>query len=432
MKQLRFNYLTIALFVALTTLAIACGSATVETGGPDNSQAAAAGPSLEEAEGFTDAPSFPYVTDTENPLVPPDDVTEVLKIVWEAWELLKQDYVDPTRLDPAAFSEEAIRGMLTVLEDPHTSYVTPATLKGSFGDTFRGEFEGIGAHVNMNLAGNVVIVAPIEGSPAEAAGIRSGDLILEVDGESLEGLGLLEAVSKIRGPRGSVVDLLVKHLGAIDPIVISVERGRIPLMSVRLRSEPGDTFTHVRISQFFPNTIDTLKDVLTTEIEAGSEGLILDLRDNPGGTLDSVVDVASQFLEDGLVLYVMDGDGHRTDWKVREGGVAKGIPMVLLVNEGSGSSSEVLAGALQDHGRATIIGDMTFGKGSVNILRPLSNEGGLYITIAHWYTPDGRLIENQGIVPDISVTSRDVRDADVKQLESALAELERITGSERS
>lgn len=431
MKKHRFNLLLVALFVALATLSAACGSANVEDGDPQG-QAASVAPSLEEADGFSDAPTFPNVTDTENPLVPPEDVTEALKIVWEAWELLQQDYVDRSELDPEAFSEQAIRGMLTVLEDRQTSYVSPATLKGSFGDTFTGAFEGIGAHVNMNLAGKLVIVSPIEDSPAEEAGIRTGDIILEADGETLEGLSLLEAVSKIRGPRGSVVELLVKHLGAIDPLLISVTRGRIPLKSVYLRSEPGDTFTHIRISQFFPNTIDTLKDVLTDEIKAGSQGLVLDLRDNPGGILDSVVDVASQFLDDGLVLYVQDGDGERTDWKVRNGGVAKDIPMVVLVNGGSGSSSEVLAGALQDHGRATVIGDTTFGKGSVNILRPLSNEGGLYITIAHWYTPRGRLIQNEGIEPDIQVTARDVRDADVKQLKTGLAELERITGAKQS
>ena len=172
--------------------------------------------------------------------------------------------------------------------------------------------------------------------------------------------------------------------------------------------------------------------MLSEAIEGGAKGLILDLRNNPGGTLDGTVDIASEFLDGGLVLYVIDGDGRKQEWGVREGGIAKDIPMVVLANEGSASSSEILVGAFQDHNRATIIGTTTFGKGSVNILRPLSNEGGLYITIAHWYTPLGRLIQDDGLDPDIEVDDRDAKEADIKQLQRAIEELERITGVEAS
>jgi carboxyl-terminal processing protease len=324
--------------------------------------------------------------------------------------------------------------MLRVLGDPQTSYLSPEVVKGSFSDIFRGDFEGIGAHVNMNRAGKLLIVSPIPGGPAEAAGIRPGDIILEVDGESIEGLSLLEAVSKIRGPKGSTVTLLVKHLGAIDPVLISVERGVIPLVSVILRSQPGDRFAHVRITNFYPNTPEKVKEIVLKVIAEGAEGLILDVRNNDGGTLDAVVDIASMFLEpeDELVLYVEKGDGTRTNWRVRDNETAQDIPMVLLVNERSASSSEVLAGALQDHERATIIGTSTFGKGSVNILRPLSNGGGLYITIAHWFTPLGRLIQGEGLTPDIVVENRIPRDADVQQLRRAIEELEQMVASRSS
>ena len=374
-------------------------------------------------------PIFPNIEPNDPPDNSPTNVSEGLTVVWETWQILNDDYVDPSALDSETFTEGAIRGMLSILGDPQTSYVSPDVLSGSFQDVFRGNFEGIGAHVSMNLAGKLVIVSPIEGSPAELAGIKSGDIILEADGESLEGLSLLEAITRIRGPKGSKVKLLVKHLGAIDPVEIIVERGVIPLISVRLRSEPGDKFTHIRISDFYPNTVTYLRDIIRDEIENGSQGIILDLRDNPGGTLSAAVDVASQFVDKGLILYVEDGKGKRSNWEARKGGIALDIPTVVLINKGSASSSEVLAGALQDHKRAKIIGTKSYGKGSVNILRELSNGGGLYITIAHWYTPLGRLIQNKGIEPDIEVEGRDNRDSDIKQLNRATEELENIIGS---
>ena len=431
-----------ALVIMLAVLSIACGGGGQS---PDEAASSAtAAPSLEEASSFAnvtdasedspapDMPQLPQVTESEPLPALPSDVSEELKIIWEAWQHLNRDYVDLSMLDPEAFSEQAIRGMLKVLEDPQTSYVSPDVLSGDFQDVFRGKFEGIGAHVTMNRAGKLVIVAPIDGSPAEAAGIRPGDIVLEADGESLEGLSVLEAVAKIRGPKGTTVRLMVKHLGAIDPIEIDVVRGVIPLTSVFLRSQPGDRLAHIRISNFYPNTIIQLQRTIRGVLDEGAEGLILDLRDNPGGTLDSVVDVASQFLEDGLVLYDVDGRGHRNEWKVRKGGIAKDIPMVVLMNEFSASSSEVLVGALQDHDRATIIGAQSFGKGSVNILRTLSNGGGIYITTAHWYTPLGRVIQEDGLDPDIEVTARDARDADVKQLERAIQELELLVDAKKT
>ena len=430
--------------VLVTALSAACGAAGQSSENPPGKAAAPAASAQQAVPSPTgdagsdggfraaDAPQLSPPQKTELEVAPPRDVPEELRIVWEAWQLLHQDYVDRSQLDPEAFSEQAIRGMLQVLEDPQTSYVSPEVLKGSFGDNFRGDFEGIGAHVQMNAAGKVIIVSPIEGSPADKAGIRPGDIVLEVNGESIEGLSLLESVSMIRGPKGTSVLLLIKHLGALDPVEIEVRRGVIPLISVKLRSKPGEEFAHIRITNFYPNTVDAFRETLAEAIEGGAKGLILDVRDNGGGLLDATVDFASQFLEDGLVLYVEDGDGNRDEWKVRKGGVAKDIPMVVLANESSASASEILVGALQDHNRAIMIGTTTFGKGSVNILRPLSNEGGLYITIAHWYTPLGRLIQNEGLDPDIEVVDRDRKEADIKQLQRAIQELELMTGVQKS
>ena len=414
-----------ALLVMAMVLALACTSES-EDAGASNAPAA---PEQAQAQQAVEYPTLPEVVPSDKPVVRPAPVPADLGVVWEAWSLLNRDYVDPSELKGEDFTERAIRGMLTVLDDPQTAYLSPEIMQGSFQDVFRGNFEGIGAHVNLNRDGQLVIVKPIPGGPAEAAGIRPGDIILEADGESLEGMSLLEAVSKVRGPKGSTVELLIKHLGALDPVLIAVIRDKIPLVSVRLRSQPDDRFAHIRIEQFYPTTPDDLRETVLQAVEAGAEGIILDVRNNDGGTLDSVVGIASLFLkpENDLVLYVEKGDGTRQNWPVRHGmQIATDVPMVMLINERSASSSEVLAGALQDHGRATIIGEQSFGKGSVNILRPLSNGGGLYITIAHWHTPLGRLIHGEGITPDIEVTHRDVQEQDVQQLRRAIEELTRM------
>ena len=334
------------------------------------------------------------------------------------WALLTKEHVDRKEFDAEEFEEAAIRGMLQALGDPHTNYVGPSAFEIQNQD-LQGKFEGIGANVSMRADGKVQIVAPLKGGPAEAAGLKPGDIILEVDGESLEGLGLLEAVAKIRGPRGSEVTLLVLHLGALDPIEIVIIRDVIPLISVLTRSEPGDAIAHIRLTTFYGDTSAKLADAIKEAVDGGAQGLILDLRDNPGGLLNSVVDVVSQFLDEGLVLYEVDGNDRRTDWEVRNDARSKDLPLVVLTNEFSASASEILAGAFQDYERATIIGATTFGKGSVNILRRLENGGGLYITFAKWFTPLGRPISGVGLDPDIEVVARDRDRAETLQLEKA-------------
>ncbi len=377
---------------------------------------------------------LPQVVPPEQPLEAPSEVPEELKAIWEAWAYLTRDHVDRSKLDPKVFTEAAIQGMLEALDDPHTSYLGPEAFAIDNED-LQGRFEGIGAEVSTRRDGKLIVVAPIPGSPAEAAGIRPGDVILEVNGESLEGVSLLEAVKRIRGPRGTSVRLLIQHLGSVDPVLVEVQRGVIPLVSVRLRSDPGEKLAHIRLTSFYADTPQKLAETIKQAVDSGAQGIILDVRDNPGGLLNSVVEVASLFLKDGLVVYEVDGSGRRTNWSVRQvegASVARDLPMVVLVNEFSASASEVLVGALQDYERATVIGATTFGKGSVNILRPLSNGGGLYITYARWYTPEGRLIEGQGITPDVLVTARDPRDADVMQLEKAREVLQSLIDSRKA
>ena len=371
-----------------------------------------------------DAPLLPELIPQGMPLEVPEGVPEELAVVWQVWSMLAAEHVDRATFDPEIFTEASIRGMLVALNDPHTNYVSPDVF-GIENQDIRGRFEGIGAHVSMNADGRLVVVAPIADSPAERAGIRPGDIILEVDGENIQGISIIEAVSKIRGPRGSVVRLLVQHVGRSEKVVIEVERGVIPLQSVILRSEPGNKVAHIRLTNFYEDTADKLAEAIRDTVAAGSEGIVLDVRDNPGGLLNSVVDVTSLFLADGLILYEMDGEGRRKDWVVRRNDdLLENVPMVILANQYSASASEILVGAVQDHGRATVVGKKTFGKGSVNILRQLDNGGGLFLTFARWFTPDGRLIDRNGLDPDIEVTHGDAQQEDIRQLEKAIETLE--------
>jgi carboxyl-terminal processing protease len=358
-----------------------------------------------------------------NPEQSIEDLPPEFDRVAEVWELLQREHVDREQLDAQELSEGAIRGMLQALEDPYASYIDPEQFEVESQD-FKGFFEGIGAQVGMR-EGRLTIIAPIPDTPAERAGIRPGDVILEINNESTANITLLEAVSKIRGEKGTNVQLLVLHLNQQEPEIIVVERGVIPLNSVRFSMLDGGV-GHLRIFNFTDTTNDEVEEALEQFKDANGEGLVLDLRNNPGGLLRSVVDVASQFLDEGLVLYEIDAQGNRTDWKVEPGGKGQDIPLVVLINEFSASASEVLAGALIDHDQATVVGTTSFGKGSVNTLRELSDGSGVYFSIARWYTPNGTLIEGEGITPDVVVEAPPDAAEDI-QLQRAIEILQQRT-----
>ena len=318
----------------------------------------------------------------------------------EVWELLEGEHINGGKLDPQEVSDGAIRGMLDALGDPYSAFYNAEQYKIATQD-LKGFFEGIGAEVGIRN-GLVTILAPMPDTPAERAGIRPGDIILEIEDESAEGISLMEVVNRIRGKKGTVVKLLILHRNDTDPVVINVERGVITLISVRINM--GDNgIGHLRIFNFAETTNKDLLNALKRFEDSGGTGIVLDLRNNPGGLLTSVVDVTSQFLEDGLVLYQIDAQGHRTPWKVKSGGKAKEIPFVVLVNEFSASASEVFTGAMMDHERATVLGGTTFGKGSVSNLWVLQDGSGVNFTIAHWFTPNGTLIESEGLSPDVQL-----------------------------
>ncbi|MDP6141970.1 MAG: S41 family peptidase [Dehalococcoidales bacterium] len=316
--------------------------------------------------------------------------------VEQAWDIIIRDYVANNEIDVDLLAEGAIKGMVEVLDDPYTSYLNTDDYTATLGD-LAGEFEGIGAEVAMK-DGQMTVTAPIVGSPAAEAGIRAGDVILEVDGQPTSEMSLVEAVFNVRGPEGTLVRLLVIHPDETDPVEIEVIRGAIELASVSLQMV--DDIAHIHISQFGEKTDEELESVLATVTAEAATGIILDVRHNPGGLLDTVVNIVSRFLEKGVILIIRDNEGNEKIIEVNHQELTTGLPMVVLVDAASASGSEVLAGALQDHTRAIIAGSTTFGKGSVNILDELGNGFGLYITTARWLTPDGHLIEGEGITPD--------------------------------
>ncbi|NQW19152.1 MAG: S41 family peptidase [Chloroflexi bacterium] len=373
-------------------------------------------------------------TPTAQPIADePAAVPAGLQIVWETYSILVREYVVREKIDPDVLAEAAVRGMLDALDDRYTAYIPASTFKIDQ-DGFQGNFGGIGAQVEASPDRNgVIITKPLPNTPAEKAGIKAGDRILAVDGEDALGWSVLEAVNKIRGEKGTSVILTVEHVGSFDPVDITIVRATIDDPSVTISNVTDTSYGRVRISQFTAETPREVLEGVQQLIDNGATGIILDLRGNPGGLLSATVNVASEFLTDGLVTYEVDSRGQREDWAVKKGGHFPEIPLVTLVDNFSASGSEVLTGALQDHGRTVAIGTNTYGKGSVNLLRGLSNGGGVYLTIGRWFTPNGRAIEEIGIDPDV-VVEYEVADAagsnpqtaDVgdRQIEAAVKQLD--------
>ena len=390
-NRVRFANLLMILVAALCMLTLACTNP--DTGNPDLTD----GKPVILSDGTQATPTAQPVADE------PAAVPDGLQIVWEAYSILSREYVLPEKIDPDLLAEAAVIGMLEALNDRYTSYISPSTFKIDQ-QGFQGNFGGIGAQVEASPdRRGVIITRPLPNTPAERAGIRAGDRILAVDGVDALGWSVLEAVNKIRGEKGTPVTLTVEHVGSLDPVDITIIRDTIDDPSVMVIDVPDTKYGRIRISQFTAQTSRELRQGVQKLIDNGTEGIILDLRGNPGGLLSATVDVASEFLTDGLVTYEVDSKGKKDEWKVKKGGNFPKIPMVTLVDNFSASGSEVLAGALQDQGRSVVIGTNTFGKGSVNLLRGLSNGGGVYLTIGHWFTPNGRLIEEVGVEPDVIV-----------------------------
>jgi carboxyl-terminal processing protease len=327
--------------------------------------------------------------------------TAGLNLFEQAWNVIFQDYVDPAGLNSDNLSRGAIRGLMTALDDPYSAYLDPATYQ-LFENNLQGQFEGIGAQVTLNDNNLPMIVAPLPVSPAEKAGLKTGDVILAVDGVSTEGASLMETILKIRGPAGTPVTLTILHEGEAAPVDIEITRAQIDTSSVS--SEMKGDIAYIRILQFGEKTNDEVNSALESLDLASSRGIILDLRSNPGGLVPTVVDVASHFIKDGVVITLVDNKGNSQSESVHPNGVFTDLPIVVLVDQYSASGSEVLTGALRDHNRATVAGVKTFGKGSYDETISLQDGSYIYLTVGRWLTPNGHLIEGKGIEPDYVLT----------------------------
>jgi carboxyl-terminal processing protease len=361
------------------------------------------------------------VSTTTNEITSSIDLDYLFKPFWQTWQIVHNDYVDQP-VDDTLLMQGAIRGMLEALDDPHTSYMDPK-MYALEEQSLAGEYEGIGAYIDTS-GEYVEIISPITGSPAEAAGLKSGDLIIGIDGEDMTGISGDVVHSKILGPAGTDVTLTIKRKSLDEPFDVTITRAKIVVPSVESRMlEDEDNLAYVRINIFGEDTADDLRSQLRDLMKNNPRGLVLDMRGNGGGYLDTAIEVVSEFVDSGVVVYEEYGDGTRDSYDVKAGGLATEIPLVVLVDEGTASASEITAGAIQDYERGILVGTTTYGKGSVqNWLALVNDQGAIRVTIARWLTPKGRQINEVGIEPDyvVEFTEEDIQNENDVQLMKAI------------
>jgi carboxyl-terminal processing protease len=361
---------------------------------------------------FTSAPA---VTST----AAPTELEKLFKPFWEAWNIVHEQFVDQP-LDDLQLMQGAIRGMLDSLGDPHTGYMTPEEYNQAT-MPLDGSYTGIGAWVDTS-GEYLTIISPMSGSPAEAAGVKSGDQIIAVDGVDVTQTDPSVVLQSVLGPEGTTVVLTVYRPESNETLDFSIVRAHITIPSIESRML-DENIAYIYLATFGENSAQDLINALTTLLAENPRGLILDLRDNSGGYVDTAIEIVSQFLPNGTVMIEKLGTGEEIPFEVIPGGIATEIPMVVLVNGGSASASEIAAGAIQDYERGLIVGTTTYGKGSVQNWIPLNNDqGAVKVTIARWLTPKGRLIHEVGLTPDhvVELTEEDIEAGVDPQLDKAI------------
>lgn len=347
------------------------------------------------------------------------------KLFWDTWDLVSKEYVDKKAIDPQKMYYGAIQGMVASLGDPYTVFLPPEQQK-STQEELSGSFDGIGIILGYNKDKRLVVIAPLKDTPAEKAGIKAGDQILKIDGKDTSSLSLPEAVTLIRGTKGTKVALEIFREGDLKPKDLTLERDTINVKSVEVsqKSTPqGKKIAIIKLSRFGDKTLSEWNDAVNGVALQNPDGIVLDLRNNPGGYLDGAVYIGAEFIDSGDVVLQEDSSGQRQNYPVKRAGKLLKAPLVVLINKGSASASEIVAGAIQDHKRGKLVGEQSFGKGTIQESEPLPNDTGIHITKAKWLTPNGRWIHNVGLTPDIKVDAGDDPAKD-PQLDKALEALD--------
>jgi carboxyl-terminal processing protease len=360
----------------------------------------------------TEAPTQVFQATTD------EELEELFKPFWESWDLLHENYVDQP-LDDLALMRGAISGMLAATGDKHTSYMNPEQFAQANAEMGGEEYTGIGAWVNTT-GEYIEVVSPMKNSPAEKAGLKAKDIVIAINGEDMTGVPGDLALQKILGPAGEAVTLTVRRGEEI--LDFTIVREKITVPAVEYEMLEGD-IAYIALYTFNELATDQVRAALKELLAQNPKGLIFDLRNNGGGLLVTAIEITSQFVSKGIVMYEEYGDGSRDSYNAQPGGLATEIPLVILINEGTASASEITAGAIQDYGRGTLIGTTSYGKGSVQNWIPLRTEaGGVRITIARWLTPNGNQINEVGLTPDIEVpyTQEDVDAGRDPQLDAAI------------
>ena len=342
---------------------------------------------------------------------------------WEAWDIVHQEYVDQP-VNDLNLMRGAIEGMLNALGDPHTSYMSPEEYTQA-NESLEGEYEGIGAWVDTS-GEYVEIISPMKGSPAAEAGLLPKDLIIAIDGEDMSGIPGDIALQSILGPAGSDVTLTIRRENETFDVTITRQQIIVPTVEHEMLE---DDIAYIALYTYGDKSTEQLRDALRDLLAQDPIGLIFDLRNNGGGYLTTAIEVVSEFIRDGVVMYEQEGDGVIRTYEAISGGLATEIPLVVLVNEGTASASEITAGAIQDRGRGPLVGAVTFGKGSVQNWIPLNdNAGAVRVTVARWLTPDQRQLSGDGLTPEyiVEMTEEDYTEGRDPQLEKAVEVLKSL------
>ncbi len=345
-----------------------------------------------------------------------------ITLLWSVWKLLTRHYIHPEELHVTPLLHGAVSGLVNAVEDPYTAFMPPKENK-EFHDSLNGELEGIGAELTIK-EDRIVVVAPLKGSPAEKAGLLPDDTITHVDGEDVTEYSLGDAVQVIRGPKGTDITLTVKRGDENESIDITITRDNINVPSVEheVKEYNGKQIGYISLNRFGDSTTEEVTDAVTAVMKEDISGLIFDVRFNGGGYFDKAIDLTSMFMQQGKIVSVVRREGEPSHHYVSGRPIAPEIPLVILINEGSASASEILAGALQDNGRATILGKKSFGKGTVQEVFNLPGDSSIRITTAKWLTPNGTDLGKEGVHPDIEVerTLEDIQAKKDPQLDAAL------------